>query len=124
MEPSGTGMNPSASPVDRMDALAQRLSERAAALKKVADAAKPFYASLDESQKRLFGMLGGHLLMMGHGHYGMGMMGGMGMIGRDGMGMGMMDRGDMGMGMMGREPGGMNTMGKPSNDGEDNLDDE
>ncbi len=120
MKPTGQ----TTSPVDRLEALAKRMSERGAAMLNVAEAAKPLYASLDDSQKRLFGLLGGDALMMGHGHRGMGMMGGMGMIGRDGMGMGMMDRGDMGMGMMGREPGGMNTMGKPSNDGEDNLDDE
>ena len=65
-----------ASPVDRLETLAQRMSGRGAALEKVVDAAKPLYASLDDSQKRLFGMLGREMLMMGHGHRGMGMMGG------------------------------------------------
>src|SRR5579863_7326847 len=40
------------SPVDRLMAMGQRISDRGAAIKKVADAAKPLYASLDDSQKR------------------------------------------------------------------------
>lgn len=60
------------SPVDRLEAMADRLSEGAAALKKIADTAKPLYASLDDSQKRLFGMLGHEMMMLGHGR---GMMG-------------------------------------------------
>ena len=117
------------SPVDRLEAIAQRMSERGAAIKKVADAAKPLYASLDDTQKRLFGLLGGERLMIGHRHgHGMGMMGGMGMGmmgGRRGMmgeasaGMPGCDREDMGnggMGMMGREPGEMPMMGNQSND--------
>src|SRR5208337_3565159 len=79
-----------ASPVDRLETLAQRMSERGAALEKVADAAKPLYASLDGTQKRLFDLLGREMLMMGRGHRGMGMMGG----GREMMG-------DGAMGMMG-----------------------
>jgi len=98
------------SPVDRLETLAKHMSERGAALEKVVDAAKPLYASLDDTQKRLFGLLGERVLMMGHGHPGMGMMGGMGTTG--------------GMGMMGREPGIMNMMGSQSNDDEDNSDDE
>jgi hypothetical protein len=68
------------------------MSEAAAALTKIADAAKPFYASLDDSQKRIFGWLGRELLVMGRGHPGMGMMGhgGMGMMNQ---GTGTMDRG-------------------------------
>ena len=135
-ETSSMAMTPAVSPVDRLDALAQRLAERAAALKGIADAAKPLYASLNDSQKRLFGLLGGHLLMTGHGHRGMGMMGGMGgeMMGHGGMGgMGMMG-GGMGGEMMGH--GGMGGMGmmrnmmgdgmmeSPSNDDRDNSDDE
>ena len=42
------------SPVDRLEAMGQRMSERGAAITKVADAAKPLYGSLDDSQKRLF----------------------------------------------------------------------
>ena len=64
-----------ASPVDRLEAMADRMSEAAAALKKVADTAKPLYASLDDTQKRLFGMLSRDMMMLGHGH-GFGMMGG------------------------------------------------
>jgi hypothetical protein len=77
---------PAVSPVDRLDALAQDMSNRGAALKKVVDAAKPLYDSFDESQKRLFTMLGGDMLMTPHGH-GMGMMGegGMGMMGSERM---------------------------------------
>ncbi|MGB7974029.1 MAG: Spy/CpxP family protein refolding chaperone [Roseiarcus sp.] len=84
------------SPVDRLEAMGQRMSEHGAAITKVAEAAKPLYASLDDSQKRLFALLGREMFMMGHGHRGMAMMhGGMEMM-RGGMG---------GMGMMG--PGGM-----------------
>ena len=90
------------SPVDRLEDLAQHLSERGAAMKTVADAAKPLYGSFDDSQKRLFGSLSRELLMMGHGPNGMGMMGGMGM-GMMGRGHGMMGGG--GMGMMGGGPG-------------------
>jgi zinc resistance-associated protein len=111
MSPPGQAV----SPVDRVEALAQHLSDRGAAMRKVADAAKPLYASLDDSQKRLFQLLGGELLMMGHGHHGMGMMGGMGM---DMMG------GEGGMGMMGRESGKMNKMRNEQGDDEDSSDEE
>jgi LTXXQ motif family protein len=60
-----------ASPVDRLEAMADRLSEAAAALKKVADTAKPLYASLDDTQKRIFVVLGREMMMLGHGHGGM-----------------------------------------------------
>lgn len=111
------------SPVDRLEALAERMSERGAALERVADAAKPLYASLDDRQKRLFDLLGREMLMMGHGDRGMGMMGGMG------MGMGMMGgrkemMGEGGMGMMGRAPDRMRMMGTQSNDDEDSSDEE
>jgi hypothetical protein len=78
---------PVVSPVDRLNALAQHMSNEGAALKKVVDAAKPLYDSLDDSQKRLFSMLGGDMLLAPHGHHGMGMMreGGMGMMGHDRM---------------------------------------
>lgn len=75
------------SPVDRLEAMGQRMSEHGAAITKVADAAKPLYASLDDSQKRLFVLLGREMFMMGHGHHGMEMMhGGMGMTGPGDMG--------------------------------------
>jgi hypothetical protein len=73
------------SPVDHIEMMAAHMSEAASALTKIADAAKPFYASLDDSQKRIFGWLGRELLMMGHGHRGMGMMGHEDMM-RQGMG--------------------------------------
>ena len=110
-----------ASPVDRLETLAQRMSERGAALEKVADTAKPLYAGLDDTQKRLFGLLGREMLMMGHGHGGMGMMGRMGM-GMMGGGREMMGEG--GMGMMGRAGDRMKAMGDQSNDDEDSSDDE
>jgi hypothetical protein len=50
------------SPVDHLDAMADRLSQGAANVKKIADAAKPLYASLDDSQKHKFGMLGRMLM--------------------------------------------------------------
>ena len=56
------------SPVDRLEAMADRMGEGAAALKKIADTAKPLYASLDDNQKRLFGMLGRDMMMLGHWH--------------------------------------------------------
>lgn len=75
----GPGMGPEdedeeggpASPVDRLEAMADHLSEAGAAIKKVADTAKPLYASLDDTQKRLFGMLGREMMMVGHRHGGM-----------------------------------------------------
>ena len=94
---------PAVSPVDRLDALAQDMSNRGAALKKVVDADKPLYDSLDESQKRLFSMLGGDMLMAPHGH-----------------GMGMMDEG--GMGMMGSER--MRGAGPSRDEDEDDEDDD
>lgn len=69
----GEGM----SPVGRLDRLANRLSEAGAALKKVADAAKPLYDSLDEPQKRAFGFLSREMMRMRHHEMEMGM--GMGM---------------------------------------------
>ena len=80
------------SPMDHIEMMAAHMSDAVAALTNIADAGKPFYASLDDSQKRIFGWLGRELLMMGHGHHGMGMMG------HDGMdtmrqGTGTMDRG-------------------------------
>jgi hypothetical protein len=46
------------SPIDHLEAMADRLSRGAADVRKIADAAKPLYASLDDSQKHSFGMLG------------------------------------------------------------------
>ncbi len=50
------------SPIDHLEAMADRLSQGAADIKKIADAAKPLYASLDNSQKHNFGMLGRMLM--------------------------------------------------------------
>jgi len=43
------------SPVERLDAMSSHMARRAAEVKKIAEAAKPFYASLDDTQKRNFG---------------------------------------------------------------------
>jgi hypothetical protein len=50
------------SPVDRLEAMSDRLSRGATNVKKIADAAKPLYDSLDEIQKHKFGMLGRMLM--------------------------------------------------------------
>ena len=55
------------SPVDRMDAMAGHTARRADNLKKVVQAAKPLYGSLDDTQKHRFGLLGGGMMMMGPG---------------------------------------------------------
>jgi hypothetical protein len=46
------------SPIDHLQAIADRLSRGAEDIKKIADAAKPLYAGLDDSQKRRFAVLG------------------------------------------------------------------
>jgi len=64
-------------PMERLDAMATRLTEAGAALKKVADAGKPLVAALSDQQRRAFDLLSRELVMMGHGPRGMGpMMGG------------------------------------------------
>jgi hypothetical protein len=50
------------SPIDHLEAMGDRLSRAAEDVKKIADAAKPLYASLDDSQKHRFGMLGRMLM--------------------------------------------------------------
>ncbi len=50
------------SPIDHLEAFADRLSQGATNIKKIADAAKPLYDSLDESQKHKFGVLGRMLM--------------------------------------------------------------
>ncbi len=65
--------NEKMSPVDHLQAMADRMSEGAANLKKIADAAKPLYASLDDSQKHRFGMLG-RMLMPERARFAMEMM--------------------------------------------------
>jgi hypothetical protein len=61
------------SPVDHLEAMANRLSQGATDIKKIADAAKPLYDSLDESQKHKFGMLG-RMLMPERARFAMDMM--------------------------------------------------
>jgi LTXXQ motif family protein len=61
------------SPVDRLAAMSDRLSQGAANVKKIADAAKPLYDSLDASQKHKFGMLG-RMLMPERSRFAMDMM--------------------------------------------------
>ena len=56
------------SPVDRLDTMADRLAEVGASLRKIADTAKPLYASLDDGQKHVFGFLSHELMMTGHPH--------------------------------------------------------
>ena len=48
------------SPVDHLEAMADRHVAGRVRRQKIADAAKPLYASLDDSQKHKFGMLGRH----------------------------------------------------------------
>jgi zinc resistance-associated protein len=55
------------SPVERLDTMAGRMGRRAAEVKSIAAAAKPFYASLDDTQKRNFAMLGREMLTTGGG---------------------------------------------------------
>ena len=74
MEKEGGEFGEGMSPVERLDRLANGLSEAGAALKKVADAAKPLYDNLDEQQKRVFGFLSREMMRMRHpGMTGMGM---------------------------------------------------
>jgi hypothetical protein len=61
-------------PIDRLDRIATRLTTAGAALKGIADAAKPLYASLDDEQKRMFGFLSHEMMMMGRRGGGMGSM--------------------------------------------------
>jgi zinc resistance-associated protein len=60
-------------PVERLNLRAEVMGQRAAALKKLADAAAPLYKSLDDSQKRRFVMLarlGGQRAGGWRGHHG------------------------------------------------------
>jgi hypothetical protein len=56
------------SPIDRMRMMSDRLAKRSAAVKTLADAATPLYASLDDGQKRDFGVLFHDLLRRGRHH--------------------------------------------------------
>ncbi|AVO43607.1 Spy/CpxP family protein refolding chaperone [Phreatobacter cathodiphilus] len=62
-------------PVQRLRTMADRMGENAATMKKLADAAAPLYASLDEAQKRRVDRMmqrGGRMMMGGGGHGRMG----------------------------------------------------
>ena len=92
---------PPPSPIDRLEMMAEHMGEGAAALKKIADTAKPLYDSLDDQQKRIFGWLGREMMMVRHGprhHWRMGPEG----MGREGMGPD--EGGPHDMGMMGPHP--------------------
>jgi hypothetical protein len=52
-----SGRTRTTDPVERMQERATQMSETGAALKKLADATGPLYGSLDDSQKRRFGLL-------------------------------------------------------------------
>ncbi len=52
------GQNERASPIDRLDTWANDLSKASSDVKQIADAAKPLYASLNETQKHDFTTLG------------------------------------------------------------------
>jgi hypothetical protein len=55
------------SPVESMNAMADHAARRAAALKSVAQTAKPLYDSLDDTQKHRFELLGRNMMMAGSG---------------------------------------------------------
>lgn len=56
------------SPIDRLRMRSDRMAKGSATMKTIADAASPLYASLDDGQKRDFGLLLHDLLRMGRGH--------------------------------------------------------
>ena len=66
MEKEGGEFGEGMSPVGRLDRLASQLSEAGAALKKVADAAKPLYDSLNDEQRHVFGFLSREMMHMRH----------------------------------------------------------
>ena len=55
--PFGPGADDSLDPVQRAQRMAEALTTRGAALKRYADAMGPLYQSLDDGQKRRFGLL-------------------------------------------------------------------
>ena len=59
------------SPVDRLEAKADRMAKRASELKAIAHAAKPLFDSLDPTQKDDFEMLGRVMFAPGPGPGGM-----------------------------------------------------
>ena len=63
--PAGPGADESLDPVERIQRRAEALTTRGAALKRYADAMAPLYKSLDDGQKRRFGLL----LRAAHPHF-------------------------------------------------------
>jgi hypothetical protein len=57
------------SPIDRLRMASERAAKRSATLKTLADAASPLYVSLDDGQKRDFGVLFHDFLRRGHHHH-------------------------------------------------------
>jgi zinc resistance-associated protein len=55
------------SSVERMDWTAGRMARRADELKKISEAAKPLYGSLDDTQKHKFELLGDEMMMAASG---------------------------------------------------------
>ena len=55
------------SSVERMDATASHMARRADELKKISEAAKPLYGSLDDTQKHKFELLGGEMMTAASG---------------------------------------------------------
>jgi hypothetical protein len=55
------------SSVERLDAMSGHMARRAEEFKKIAQAAKPLYGSLDDTQKRKFGLLSGEMIMAAGG---------------------------------------------------------
>jgi hypothetical protein len=53
-----------------MDAAADRMARRADELKKISEAAKPLYGSLDDTQKHKFELLGSEMMMAASGPIG------------------------------------------------------
>jgi LTXXQ motif family protein len=55
------------SSLERMDATASHMARRADELKKISEAAKPLYGTLDDTQKHKFELLGGEIMMAASG---------------------------------------------------------
>jgi zinc resistance-associated protein len=55
------------SSLERMDATASHMARRADELKKISEAAKPLYGSLEDTQKHKFELLGGEMMMAASG---------------------------------------------------------
>ncbi|MGE4371407.1 MAG: Spy/CpxP family protein refolding chaperone [Xanthobacter sp.] len=118
-EARAKGERPAFDPITRMRTAADRMEERATAMRKVADAAAPLYKSLDDAQKQRLGVLmrsGLASFFGGSGPHGFGSNGfGPGMRGPGGPGMGKGGPGMMGNGQGMGGPG----MMAPGGDADD-----